>query len=280
VIICVAMWTLLGLSFDNDVGRAIELLSISLGSVDSRTIIEPRTILAEEIESRFVGAVFLANLPQLILSVTYSTRNRIITTFALSRELTRFSNRPTGLRVSSIPYGSQRSEYFLQLPYHIALPVMLLSGILHWLCSQGFFLVSILDGPLVAHKETITLGFSPLAILIVGILGLLIYSLLLACSLLRLTSVMPLSGSCSAVISAMCHQPADDAGNEAVLRPLMWGVISDEDMWSYEKQEVVGVVKTSFSSKKLRQPVDGDLVFMFVYMRWVNQTQALPFRYA
>ena len=48
--------------------------------------------------------------------------------------------------MSNVAKGAQRSEYFLQLPYRFALPIMLYSGFLHWLCSQSFFLVSISAG--------------------------------------------------------------------------------------------------------------------------------------
>jgi hypothetical protein len=287
VIISITFWTFFGIAVTNEVGSATQVLSISPGAVDVRTMINPNTEMPQDVEPRFVEVVILANLPQLVLSAVYTAINRVITTFALSRETQRFSIRPKGLRVSSAPYGSQRSEYFLQLPYRIALPVMLFSVILHWLCSQGFFLVSILEGysdvlpsdtggVVYKSKENITWGYSPQAILILGVLGSLMYALLIGASLRRLTSAMPVFGSCSVVISAMCHQPAEEDGNEAVLRPLMWGVSSEEEMLSQEAQGAVSVVKTSFSSKDMRQPVSGDLVIMLAHMEGTDPPLAGP----
>lgn len=59
------------------------------------------------------------------------------------REWNQFARKARGLRISSIPSSSQRSSYFLQLPYRFAIPIMLLSGVLHWLVSQSIFLVAV-----------------------------------------------------------------------------------------------------------------------------------------
>lgn len=42
-----------------------------------------------------------------------------------------------GLRVTQ-PHGYQRSSYFLQLPYRWSLPLIVISGTLHWLLSRVF----------------------------------------------------------------------------------------------------------------------------------------------
>lgn len=39
----------------------------------------------------------------------------------------------------------------------------------------------------------------------------------------------PASGSCSALISAVCHQPEDDIEMQRFL-PAMWGTVSSEDL--------------------------------------------------
>jgi hypothetical protein len=89
-------------------------------------------IMQQYLLAGFIPAVLLANLPQLVLSSIYLAFNRVLTTFILSKEVNEFSIRSKGLRVSSVPQGAQRSEYFLELPYRFALPFMLFSGILHW----------------------------------------------------------------------------------------------------------------------------------------------------
>jgi len=101
-----------------------------------------------------------------------------------------------------------------------------------------------------ASKENLTCGYSPQVILILVQLVMLTYALLLDFGLRRFTSNMPVSGSCSAVISAMCHQPAIEDGNKAVLRPLMWRVSSEEMMFSQKAQVGVSIVKSSISSRE------------------------------
>jgi hypothetical protein len=233
-------------------------------------MLKPDIIIQKYLQASFVRAVLLANLPQLVLSAIYMAFNRALTTFILSKEVNEFSIRPKGLRVSSVPHGAQRSEYFLELPYRFALPFMLFSGILHWLCSQSFFFVSIFKESASSEdnrnstlaynsKEILTLGYSPQAILILALLIMLMYAVLVSFGMRQFTTRMPVSGSCSAVISAMCHQPATEDGDEAVLKPLMWGVSLEE------VQDGVDIVECSFSSREMRLPDDDDAVITWGY---------------
>lgn len=63
-----------------------------------------------------VWAAFIANVPQLILSIIYFVYNGILTAYFLGVEWQRFFNERKGLRVSDSPRGAQRTSYFLQLP--------------------------------------------------------------------------------------------------------------------------------------------------------------------
>ena len=132
----------------NDDVSISQALSIPIGAVDVRTMLKINGPVQQAEQSDFVNSVIVVNSPQLILSAIYLIFNRVMTTFTLSKEVNNFSIRPKGLRVSSVPDGAQRSEYFLQLPYRFALPFMSFSGILHWLCSQSLFLISI-------HEESL-----------------------------------------------------------------------------------------------------------------------------
>jgi hypothetical protein len=89
----------------------------------------------------------------------------------------------------------------------------------------------------------------------------LMYAMLLCFGTRRFATRIPLSGSCSAVISAMCHQPATEVGDEGVLKPLMWGVSFEE------VQDGVYVVECSFSSRETRQPDDYEAVLTWGYTR-------------
>jgi hypothetical protein len=268
-VIIVVMWYF----FHGTISQATsgaEALAIPIGTVDMQTLITSNGQIQRGTEPGFFSVVLLANLPQLGLSAIYASFNRVVTTFALCIEMNQFSLRQRGLRVSTVPQGVQRSAYFLQLPYRFALPVMLLSGILHWLCSQSIFLVSILEqSPILdpatnstiiyETAENLTWGFSPQAMLILVLLIMLMYAALLGFSARSLASRMPVSGSCSAVISAMCHPPADEDGEEAVLKPLKWGVSTEE------VHAGGSVVEYSFSSRTLRQHTEDDMVRMLAY---------------
>ena len=90
-----------------------------------------------------ISSVFVANAPQPILSSIYYTYNGLFTAFLLGVEWNSYQSQRKGLRVSDRPRAFQRSSYILQLPKRWALPLMALSAMLHWLCSQSIFLVSI-----------------------------------------------------------------------------------------------------------------------------------------
>jgi hypothetical protein len=260
------MWYFFARTANDDVSIA-QALSIPLGAVDVRTMLNPNGPIQKVEQWDFVSSAMVVNSPQLVLSAIYLIFNRAMTTFALSKEVNNFSIRPKGLRVSSVPDGAQRSEYFLQLPYRFALPLMFFSGILHWLCSQSFFLVSIFEQTLMESDhsyftyndryragEHLAWSYSPVAIFILAILISIMYALLVGFGSWRLKTGMPISGSCSVVISAMCHQPADEDGNEAVVKPVAWGVSFEE------VQAGVDVVECSFSSREMRQPSAKDMV--------------------
>jgi hypothetical protein len=83
---------------------------------------------------------WIANAPQVLLPFCYVGLNNICTFMAAVEEWNHLASTRKGLRVSR-PMAEQRSTYFLQLPYQWALPLIIMSGMLHWLLSQSFFLV-------------------------------------------------------------------------------------------------------------------------------------------
>lgn len=179
--------------------------------------------------SKILGSIVIANLPQTILSFLYLNLNGLLTSMWLASEWSDFASERKTLRVSK-PKGKQRSTHFLQLPYKIALPLMVLSGLLHWLISQSIFLAVIAEydpaGNLYDPIAIASCGFSPLAIIVVIVFG---GSLIVATFALgwfrRYDASMPLVGSCSAAIAAACHQP--DWDTDASVRAVQWGVIPD-----------------------------------------------------
>jgi len=84
--------------------------------------------------------------------------------------------------MSRVPAGNQRSTYFLHLPCRFGLPLVLFSGILHWLASQSMFVVAIdfynfqgvpdnVGEDRVGWPDVKTYGFSPIAIFSVIVYG-------------------------------------------------------------------------------------------------------------
>lgn len=214
------------------------------------------------VDNAVVSSVLVANSPQLILSILYFAVNSLLTSMVSAQEWSRFSvrrserHKPRALRTSN-PIGDQRRTYFLQLPFRFAVPLIILSALLHWLISQSIFLAVISrydsDGSLGNVFQIATCGFSPIGIIFLLIVGGCILLCLIGLSFISLDSSMPLVGSCSAAISAACHvnwpsgserssagqqqfrgldkhqRLGEEARIEMIKRPLVWGrVLGDK----------------------------------------------------
>lgn len=195
-------------------------------------------------------AVLVANSPQVLLSFLYLTYNGLFTCMLLANEWAGYAHNRQSLRVTS-PVGSQRSTYRLQLPYKYGVPLLLLSGILHWLVSQSLFLARIsaftsegIENPNASISQ---IGYSNIAIITLLALGTIVVLLGIFNGFRRGRLGMPLVGSCSAAISAACHKPTDD--KDAARGPLMWGVIETEGQ----------VGHCCFTSLQVEKPVVGRL---------------------
>ena len=215
------------------------LWRLGLGAVSTRTLIEWESSGGP---STLVGNVLVANIAQPILSFIYFTYNGIFTCMLAEREWNQFARKMGGLRISSIPCGFQRSSYFLQLPYRFAIPIMLLSGVLHWVVSQSIFFVAIEiydQGVRVDHHsvydhatypEILSCGYSPIAIMFVIILTLVMMLFGIGTGMKRYDPGIPIAGSCSVVLSAACHvEDEDGASSQMALKPLQWGVVRSGD---------------------------------------------------
>lgn len=95
----------------------------------------------------FVKTLLVINTPQLLLSFCYFSLNAFITRLLVEKEWNLFSLSQRPLRVSR-PRGDQISSYRLQLPYRYSLPLMTISGLLHWVLSNSFFFYIIEGGKL------------------------------------------------------------------------------------------------------------------------------------
>jgi hypothetical protein len=201
------------------------IFSLGLGALNPKTLIRGWSIPVKGRQA-LVSNVIMANIPQLILSLIYFAYNSLFTTMSLATEWSQFGNTRKGLRISSKPQGEQRSTYFLQLPYRFAIPLMVTSGLLHWLVSQSIFIVLVDDISLMddasQNNSFIACGYSPIAMLLVIIVGALLVISLVAIGRMPLKSAMPVAASCSAAISAACHSDGEDNDN-AAFQKLKWG---------------------------------------------------------
>jgi hypothetical protein len=196
---------------------------LSFGSITSSNIV----YWSRNLKPSGMGIIansLVANSAQTIVSFLYFTYNGLFTCMAAGAEYSSYGRKRKGLRVSQSPQGNQRTTYFLQLPYRFAIPLMILSALLHWLVSQSIFVVFIRYPPTSFFDDEVqsimTCGWSPAAILCVTILAGVLVSILIWAGFQKLESNIPLAGSCSAAISAACQQTDIFAGDKM----LKWGV--------------------------------------------------------
>ena len=163
-----------------------------------------------------------------------------------------FSHHHRTLRVTS-PSPGQRSTYWLQIPYLYAIPLMTLSGLLHWLTSLSLFLarVEISDpfGREISSTKS-TAGYSCIAIIFVLTLGILTLLIAAGTGYRPFAAEITTVGSCSAAISAACH--AWEVDSESMIgRKVRWGDVGITPN--------LGVRHLTFSSENgVRKPVLGE----------------------
>ena len=194
-----------------------------------------------------ISAIFIVNSPQIVLSFLFLTYNSLFTCMLLSSEWNGYAYERKSLRVTN-PTGSQRSTYRLQLPYKYGIPLLIISGTIHWLVSQSIFLARIdkydVDGrerPFYSVGSYI--GYSRLAFVTALLLGSVVVILSILNGFRNYKPGIPLVGSCSAAISAACHRPRED--EDAADKTLMWGVVSMKD----------GVGHCCFTSFEVTTPI-------------------------
>ncbi|KKY24594.1 hypothetical protein UCDDS831_g02388 [Diplodia seriata] len=154
-------------------------------------------LISGSVGNSVLGSVLLANLPQALLSYLYLLFNALYTCMLLTREYTQYLHHRKPLRVTS-PTGRQRSTYWLHLPYRYSIPLLVASGLLHWLASQSLFLVQVTvlaegDRDPSAARQISTCGYSPVAIIMTVVVGSVIVLGGLGLALRRYPAGMPLA---------------------------------------------------------------------------------------
>lgn len=213
--------------------------------------------------------ILVANLAQPILSFLYFAYNGLFTCMLLGYEWSQYAHHRKGLRVSRGRHGAQRSTYFLQLPYRYSLPLMGLSGVLHWLVSQSIFLVAIdlydplgrPGGLMKSNNGWKSCGYSPIALVSVLILGIMMVAVGIGIGYIPYNPGMTLAGSCSAAMSAACHHGEQERvdGYEAARSKLKWGVVGKSQAESIEYGIEEGIGHCAFSSQEVEFPESGKM---------------------
>ncbi|OAL36318.1 hypothetical protein AYO20_04476 [Fonsecaea nubica] len=198
---------------------------------------------------------WLANSPQVLLSASYFYTNSLLTTMYSAHEWNEYGAHRKSLRVST-PEGRQRSQHFLQLPYRIAVPLTVYSGVLHWLLSQSLFLrrIEFRDeaGAIMVDSSLCTCGYSPLSLLIFAIVLFTGSIVVYVTCFLTFKQRLPFGANCSLIISAACHPPPDDV--DAHLKAVQWGVVQNR-FSSGER----AIRHCTFTSEEVTPPEDGKI---------------------
>ncbi|KAF1966151.1 hypothetical protein BU23DRAFT_663742 [Bimuria novae-zelandiae CBS 107.79] len=234
------------------------VVNLSHGGVDTSWGTASNTILKVGGGSgNTLLVAWIANSPQIMLSFCYFAMNSECTSmvsnpshWAGAYEWNNMASSHKGLRVTK-PFQEQRSTYFLQLPLRLSLPLMTMSGGLHWLLSQSIFLVQVDSYDRVGHrKESDSVsgcGISGLSFVILCVTFYIFVFVVGFVGRKHLTLQIPFAASCSLVISAACHAPSTEKNTH--LKQVQWGVV-EERMFDGERH-------CSFFSGPVTKPQDG-----------------------
>lgn len=172
--------------------------------------------------------ILVVNTPQAIISFMNLLYNSLFTSLLLCDEWQDFAQRQQPLRVTA-PLGEQRSKYYLSIPYRYGIPVLILSGIFHWLISESLFLVRITGvyHYVIQDDSVSSMGYSTLGIVLACLMGFVMLAFVNLKALQKYRQCIPMVGSCSAAVSAACHRPEDDV--QASLKAVQWGVVQGAD---------------------------------------------------
>ncbi|KPA39095.1 hypothetical protein FLAG1_08052 [Fusarium langsethiae] len=228
---------------------------------------------------RIIDFVLRANLPQLLLLITYFIYNNIYTYLCTEMEWNSYGGSFQPLRVSQ-PKGQQRSTYRLQLPYRYSIPLIIVSIFMHWLVSNAIYVfvvegdyyelhqlvdVSSLDAGVpgigLSKDAYVGVGYSTLTILVLFITSVILPGIPTLLGQRKVKTSMPLVGASSVVMSAACHVPIleDNTGfrvRKKTLRKEQLVVAEDieENVCPTtngselnENQELLGSTNSSFS---------------------------------
>jgi hypothetical protein len=199
--------------------------------------------------SSSLPAVLLANLPQLVVSLTYVSYNSVWRSMLMGLEWSQYVNKLEELRFSC-PTQLQRSTYRLQVLYRYGVPLMVLISSTHLLISESIFVVRLhvltQNGQENPELSFATYGYSMLVLLVTIVIGIVAVLAIVGFGFRRYKPGMSLGMCSSAAISAACH-PRTGEDKDAALQLLQWSAVPTE--------ELVG--HCCFSTRPVPLPIEG-----------------------
>lgn len=207
--------------------------------------------------SGIVPTLLTANIPQLGFSLLYVFYTNIWAKLLVAHEFDRLTTSKKGLRVSERPKGEQRTSHFFTLPTRYALPLMLCSAVLHWLCSRSLFMARFdgvtVDGVIDSGDQIVRLAYS-----IPGMTALVAVTFAMAVGTVCIAGFRRLSTgleevAMSVVLSAACHLKREE--NEPWKKKVQWGDVGNEEV-----EEDGHIIRhCAFTSLDSRPPTEGFL---------------------
>jgi hypothetical protein len=114
-----------------------DLWKLGFGQVRPDVLIGPWALDSIRSYSLAITAnILIANLPQTVLSFLYVLVNGLLTSLFLAQEWSGYAQERKALRVSS-RRGQQWRTYFSIPSVSHSIPLLIMCGFLHWLCSQS-----------------------------------------------------------------------------------------------------------------------------------------------
>lgn len=206
--------------------------------------------------SGIVPTLLTANIPQLGFSLLYVFYTNIWAKLLIAHEFDRMTTSKKGLRVSERRKGEQRTSHFFTLPARYALPLMLCSAVLHWLCSQSLFMARYdgvnSDGKSDNSDQIVRLAYNipGMTALIAVTFAMAIVTVCIAGSRRLRTGLGEVA--MSVVISGACHLKRHE--DEPWKRKVQWGDVGHEEV---EDGQIIR--HCAFSSLEIRSPTEGFL---------------------
>jgi hypothetical protein len=207
--------------------------------------------------SGIIPTLLIANIPQLGFSLLYVVYMNIWSKLLVAHEFDRLTQVKKGLRVSERPRGQQRASHFFTIPARYALPLMVCSAALHWLCSQSFFMVRIdgvdANGTIDEDDRLVRLGYSAK-----GVTALISLAVAMMVSTVCMGWYRRLwtglgETSMSVLLSAACHPERLEV--EPWLQGVQWGDVSEGEHGSDKRV----ARHLSFTARLAKQPIHGQM---------------------